>query len=170
MAHTLEEADRMVKTCADAGVPLSCGAITTTHPSSAKARELIRIGTIGDVLSIEARGPGAQHQNWSYFLESPPAWVIGTGDQPRRETGSDEFVGQGILVAQDGQMVHIRRGRPVSALPAPPGSWRSAFKAGGACGGILTACPLRSGSRCPGPILSLCRHTVGSTLYMFSKA
>jgi predicted dehydrogenase len=31
MVHTLAEADRMVKTCADAGVPLSCGAITTTH-------------------------------------------------------------------------------------------------------------------------------------------
>ena len=73
MAFTLEEADRMVKVCADRGIPLSCGAITTTHPSFAKAKELVTGGAIGEVTSIEARGPGAQHQNWSYFLDSPPA-------------------------------------------------------------------------------------------------
>ena len=68
MVHTLEEADRMVKVCADAGVPLNCGAISTTHPSFAKAKELIIGGAIGDVVSIEAPRPGAQHQSWSYFF------------------------------------------------------------------------------------------------------
>ena len=38
---SMEEADRMVGTCASAGVPLSCGAITTTHPSFARAKELL---------------------------------------------------------------------------------------------------------------------------------
>lgn len=79
MAHTLEEADRMVKTCADAGVPLSCGGITTTHPSFARARELVRSGAIGKLLSIDTYGPCAQHQNWMYFLESRPVWVVGGG-------------------------------------------------------------------------------------------
>ena len=130
MAHTLEEADRMVKTCAGAGVPLTCGSITTTHPSFARARELIRSGTIGDVVSIEASGPFAQHQNWSYFLESPPAWVIGTGDQPRRETGSDEFVGQGIMAAQDGQMVHFRKGAPGVRLTGAAGEVAFDFEGG----------------------------------------
>ena len=32
MAHTLEEADRMVEACADAGVPLCCGAIPVNPP------------------------------------------------------------------------------------------------------------------------------------------
>ena len=41
MAHTLAEADRMVETCRSAGVPLSCGCITTTHPSFARAREIV---------------------------------------------------------------------------------------------------------------------------------
>ena len=59
MAHSLEEADRMVKTCADAGVPLSCGAITTTHPSFARAKELVKSGEIGELRSIECGGPGA---------------------------------------------------------------------------------------------------------------
>ena len=112
MAHTLEEADQMVRTCADAGVPLCCGGIPTTHPSIARAKELLRSGAIGDVLSIEAPEPSAQGQQWSYFLDSPPAWVIGTGDQPRRESGSDEFTGQGMTVAGDGTVVHFRHGAP----------------------------------------------------------
>ncbi|MDP6496199.1 MAG: Gfo/Idh/MocA family oxidoreductase, partial [Dehalococcoidia bacterium] len=69
MAHTLEEADRMVKTCADAGVPLNSGSISTTDPAFGRARQLVREGEIGDVVSIEASGPTAQHQNWSYFLD-----------------------------------------------------------------------------------------------------
>lgn len=112
MAHTLEEADRMVKTCANAGVPLCCGAITTTHPSFGKAKELVKMGAIGDLLSIETSGPFAQHQNWSYFVDSAPAWVIGIGDTPRRASGSDEFTGQGAMVTADSQMVHFRKGAP----------------------------------------------------------
>jgi hypothetical protein len=121
MAHTLEEADRMVKVCADAGVPLNCGAISTTHPSFAKAKELIANGAIGDILSIEAPRPGAQHQSWSYFLDSLPAWVIGIGDTERRGTGtdefrgpggSDEFTGQGIAVTEDELAVYFRPGAP----------------------------------------------------------
>jgi hypothetical protein len=112
MAHTLEEADRMVRTCAAAGVPLNCGAISTTHPSFGRARELVQSGAIGELVSIEAAGPSAQHQNWSYFLDSPPAWVVGTGDGPRRESGSDEFTGQGMLVVHNGLVVHFRRGAP----------------------------------------------------------
>ena len=110
MCHSLEEADRMVKACAEAGVPLSCGAITTTHPSFAHARKLVQEGAIGEVVSMEATKPGAQHQNWSYFLDSAPAWVVGTGH--RQENESNEFGGQGFLVAEDGLMVHFRRGAP----------------------------------------------------------
>ncbi len=112
MAHTLEEADRMLSTCAEAGVPLSCGAIATTHPSFARAGAMVRGGEIGELLSIEAPGPFAQHQNWSYFVDSAPAWVIGTGDEPRRESGSDEFTGQGMMVTESGLVVHFRAGAP----------------------------------------------------------
>ena len=110
MCFTLAEADEIVQSCASRNIPLSCGAITTTHPSFAKAKELVTSGAIGEVLSIKAPGPGAQHQNWSYFLDSPPLWVSGTGDQPRRERGTTEFAGQGILVAQNGLVVHFRKG------------------------------------------------------------
>ena len=130
MCHTLEEADRMVKACADAGVPLNCGGITTTHPSFAKAKELAKSGAIGEVVSIEASGPGAQHQNWSYFVDSPPAWVVGTGDKEPRETGSDEFQGQGIMVTADGQVVHFREGAPGVRLTGSAGEITFGFSPG----------------------------------------
>jgi hypothetical protein len=122
MCHTLEEADRMVKACADADVPLNCGAITTTHPAFAKAKELLQSGAIGELVSIEASGPGAQHQNWSFFIDSPPAWVIGHGDDTGpREGGSTEFSGQGMMVTQDGRGVHFRRGAPLIRLTGTTG-------------------------------------------------
>ena len=134
MVHTLEEADRMVKTCADAGVPLCCGAIPVNHPSYAKAKELVSNGTIGEILSIETEGPTSQKQYWSYFVDSAPAWVIGVGDQPGRESGSDEFTGQGMMVTVDGKFIHFRKGAGVIRLTGtdgevqfhsgPPGSWR----------------------------------------------
>ena len=115
MAYTLEEADRMVKACADAGVPLVCGCITTNHPAFGTAKELVKSGALGDIVSIEAssqRSSISQHQNWSYFVDSAPAWVIGTGDTPPKEEGSREFDGQGMMVTVDGQVVHFRKGAP----------------------------------------------------------
>ena len=131
MAHTLDEADRMVKTCSDAGVPLCCGNVPTTHPSFAVARELVKSGAIGEVVSIEAMapvGPRAQDQNWSYFLDSPPAWGIGVGDEPRRESGSDEFAGQGMLVCADGTAVHFRKGAPRLRMTGTAGEMQFTFR------------------------------------------
>ena len=130
MCHTLEQADRMVQACADRGIALNCGAITTTHPSFARARALVQQGAIGELLSIEASSPTAQHQNWSYFLDSPPAWVCGTGDQPRRESGSDEFRGQGMMVASDGLVVHFRGGAPGVRLCGSKGEMSFSFVSG----------------------------------------
>ena len=113
MAHTLEEADRMVKTCADAGVPLCCGGIVTNHPSFGRAKELVVSGAIGDVISIEAHPVTiSQNQQWSYFVDSAPAWVIGVGKQERAESGSDEFKGEGMMGTADGLVVHFRKGAP----------------------------------------------------------
>ena len=130
LTHTLEEADRMVKACTDANVPFTCGVVTTSHPSFATAKELLKSGAIGEVLSMEGVVL-AQHSNWSYFVDSEPAWVTGIGDKPRREegmpgawtgpswqAGSDEFLGQGMMVADDGQVVHFS----YDAWSLPPGA------------------------------------------------
>ena len=113
MVFTLAEADAMVGACARADVPLVGGATSVSHPSFARAKELVEGGAIGRVKSLEARVPLlAQHQDWSYFLNSEPAWVCGIGDEPRRERGSSEFMGQGMIVCRDGTVVHIRDGAP----------------------------------------------------------
>ncbi|MBI4530916.1 MAG: hypothetical protein HY709_05275, partial [Candidatus Latescibacteria bacterium] len=72
----------------------------------------------------------AQHQNWSYFLDSPPAWVVGTGDAPRRESGSDEFIGQGIMITKDGLVVHFRQGAPGVRLSGTKGEITFDFSSG----------------------------------------
>ena len=123
MAYTLEEADRMIKACADAGVPLCCGAISSSHPSFGTAKELIANGAIGEVLSIEAESDKnlSQHQNWSYFVDSTPAWVVGLGDLLKRESGSNEFRGQGMMVTDTGLVVHFRKGAPAVRITGTSG-------------------------------------------------
>lgn len=125
MAYSLKDSDRMVKACEDANVPLVCGAISTSEYSFAIVKEVIQSGELGDVVSIEAgseRHMISQHQNWSYFIDSNPLWVIGTGDtRPVDVTsydgktvspGSREFDGEGMMVTDTGQVVHFRKGAP----------------------------------------------------------
>ena len=96
-------------------VPLNCGAITTTDPSFGKAKELLQSGAIGDMISIEANNPAAQHQGWSYFLDSQIDFCMGFGHrdvgQARTEGGGtvdNTFNGQGVVVAKDGTAVFFR--------------------------------------------------------------
>ena len=123
MAYTLEEADHMVKACADADVPLCCGAISTSHPLFGTAKDVVKNGAIGEVLSIEAESDKnlSQHQNWSYFVDSSPAWVIGLGDLPKQKSGSNEFRGQGMMVSDTGLVVHFRKGAPAVRITGTEG-------------------------------------------------
>ena len=123
IAYTLEETDRMVKACADADVPLCCGAISTNHPAFETAKDLMTSGAIGEVFSIEAESDKnlSQHQNWSYFVDSTPAWAIGLGDLPKRESGSNEFRGQGMMVTDTGLVVHFRKGAPAVRITGTAG-------------------------------------------------
>lgn len=121
IAHTLDEADRMVRTCADAGVPLLAGAVPLNHPAFDTVRVLIDDGAIGKVVSIEADVPHAQKQYWAYVLNTPPAWVTGFGDTARREAGSDEFRGQGMMVDGEGRPFHFRTGAPLLRVTGTSG-------------------------------------------------
>ncbi|MAE60212.1 MAG: hypothetical protein CMJ49_02530 [Planctomycetaceae bacterium] len=123
IAYTLEECDRMLRACADAGVPMVTGAISVNHPSFAVAKDLMTNGTIGDIVSIEtvSNRNVSQHQNWAYFMDSTPAWVIGFGDAPRRESGSAEFRGSGMLVTDTDQVVHFRKDGPAVRITGTEG-------------------------------------------------
>lgn len=110
IAHTLHEVDRMVIACTAAGVPLIAGATPANHPSYARAKELIGSGAIGGVVSIEAEAPASQKPHWMYFVDDMPLWVVGVGDRARRDSGSDEFVGQGLAQTSGEAVVHFRKG------------------------------------------------------------
>ena len=123
IAYTLEEADRMVNACREAGVPLCTGAISTSHPSVGKAKELLVDGAIGRLVSSEfvSNRNLSQHQNWSYFVDSAPAWVIAVGDEAKRESGSGEYRGQGMMVTVDERAVFFRRDAPYVRLTGSTG-------------------------------------------------
>ncbi|MYB47891.1 MAG: Gfo/Idh/MocA family oxidoreductase [Dehalococcoidia bacterium] len=110
IAHTLHEVDRIVIACAAAGVPLVAGATPANHPSYGRAKELISDGATGDVVSIEAEAPASQKPHWMYFVDDMPLWVVGVGDRERRDSGSDEFVGQGLAQTRGEAVVHFRKG------------------------------------------------------------
>ena len=46
---------------------------------------------------------------------------MGTTDAPRRESGSDEYTGQGLMVTQSGLVVHFRKGAPGVRLSGTQG-------------------------------------------------
>ena len=118
MAYTLEEADGMVAACARVGAPLCCGAISANHPSMGQAKKLLQEGAIGELISIETEADRnlSQHQNWSYFVDSPPVWLVGWGDEEARESGSGEYRGSGMMVTEAGLVVHFRKGAPAVRL------------------------------------------------------
>jgi hypothetical protein len=134
----------MVDACAQRRIHLSCGSISTTDPSFARARALLEEGAIGDLVSIEAGGVSAQHQNWSYFLDVLPDWVVGIGDKECRESGTSEFAGTGMAWSEArGVAVHFRPGAPGVRLCGTQGEmvfdskqgwrlWQDLAAAGGA--------------------------------------
>ena len=124
IAHTLEEVDRMVIASTAAGVPLVAGATPANHPSYALAKELVNNGTIGDVVSIEAEAPAAQKQHWMYFVDEMPLWVVGVGDRERRDSGSDEFLGQGLAQTRGEPVVHFRKGAGLVRVSGATGEIR----------------------------------------------
>ena len=88
MAERLEQCDAMVAACAGAGVPLCCGAISTSHPAFGRAKQLLLDGAIGELLSVDTASDRnlSQHQNWSWFVDSHPGsgWC---GDRRRAAAG-----------------------------------------------------------------------------------
>ena len=50
--------------------------------------------------------------------------MSGIGDKPRRERGSTEFLGQGIIATQDGTVLHIRDGAPELRISGSKGEIR----------------------------------------------
>ena len=112
MAETLGDADSMVAVCADAGVPLICGAVSMNHPALQNARKLLDEGAIGPLLSAETDLVMAQHNSWNVLLDSPGDWVIGISEDDQRVQEGREFKGSGFIRLQNGLTVSLRPGAP----------------------------------------------------------
>ena len=110
MAEHLQGADRMVEACAQAEVPLVCGAISVNHPAFAKAREIIDGGAIGNVLSFESPNAHAQHNSWIYLLDRSVAWVVGVAAEDDAVRANEEFRGAGLIQFGDGVFGCVRPG------------------------------------------------------------
>jgi predicted dehydrogenase len=91
MATTLEDADALIEACAKAGVVLSCkeGGIRY-QPSTAKARELVAQGAIGDVMATHVYG--ASNKPDSYWTGGYSGRVCTNWRKSKAESGG------GILI------------------------------------------------------------------------
>ena len=110
----LDEADRMVGACADAGVPLVCGAISTNHPSFAVAKGLVAEGAIGELVTArvqlffppmpayyggdrpwrmdrEAAGGGLSIDTGSHYIRPLRTWLGEIDEVVERMIGEDQF-------------------------------------------------------------------------------
>ena len=59
-----------------------------------------------------------------------PLWVVGTGDAARRESGSNEFSGSGLLVTEGGLIIHFRQGAPGVRLSGNKGEMLFNYQSG----------------------------------------
>jgi predicted dehydrogenase len=91
MATTLEDADALIAACAEAGVLCSCkeGGVRY-QPSTARARELIAGGVIGDVMATQIYG--ASNKPDSYWTGGYSGRVHTTWRKSKAESGG------GILI------------------------------------------------------------------------
>lgn len=128
MAHTLAEADRMVEVCAQAGVPLSCGAISVNHPAFVRAKALLDGGMLGRILSLETSSAAAQHNGWLYLIDSPAAWVFGVAADEEAVRANREFTGAGVIQFGSGAPGFLRPGAPFVRITCERGEltfdWR----------------------------------------------
>lgn len=69
-------------------------------------------GVIGRVLSLETSSALAQHNAWTYLMDSPAEWVFGVASNEDAVRENREFVGSGIIQFRSGVLGSLRPGAP----------------------------------------------------------
>lgn len=108
IACTLEQADRMIAACREAGVLLSINLVSRYESATVRARELVRAGVIGKIIGIQ----------FHVMADKPESYWTGgyTGRVQTDWRKSREKSGGGVLVMN---LVHdIDRFRHITGLEA----------------------------------------------------
>ena len=122
MALTLDECDRMIRACADAGVHLVVGHCHSFDAPYLQARSIVQSGAVGALRMVQAL-------NYTDFLY-----------RPRRPEELDTRAGGGVVFSQAAHQVDVVRllaGARVERVRAVTGSWDPARPTEGAYAALL---------------------------------
>ena len=109
MALSLEEADRMIAACREAGIVLAIGCARSWKASYNRMRELIEVGELGDVLQVIGLGQCGLSHNGSHLLATVnylagarAEWVFGHITSDEAAASDDDPQGNGYLQYANG--------------------------------------------------------------------
>lgn len=124
LATSLDEADRMVAACREAGILLAVGASRCWDATYNRMRELIERGEIGQVLQVNGFGQCALSHNGSHLLTlvaylagGSCRWVFGQMERDDLAAGDDDLRGNGYLQFDNGAQAFVR------GLPCGAADW-----------------------------------------------
>ena len=125
LAVSLEEGDRMVAACREAGIVLAVGCSRNWSASYDRMRELVDAGELGDLLQIVSMGEAFISHNGSHLLAitnrlvgGRVRWAFGHMDSDENAAGDDDLQGNGYLHYDNGVQGLVRM------LPCGAASWQ----------------------------------------------
>ena len=115
LAISLEEGDRMVAACREAGIVFAVGCSRNWSASYDRMRELVEAGELGDLLQIVSMGEAFISHNGSHLLAltnrlagGRVRWVFGHMDSDESAAGDDDLQGNGYLHYENGVQGLVR--------------------------------------------------------------
>ena len=125
LAISLEEGDRMVAACREAGIVFAVGCSRNWSASYDRMRELVDAGELGDLLQIVSMGEAFISHNGSHLIAitnrlvgTRVRWVFGHMDSDQNAAGDDDLQGNGYVHYENGVQGLVRM------LPSGAASWQ----------------------------------------------
>jgi len=124
IAMSLEEGDRMVAACREAGIVLAVGASRCWDATYNRMRELIELGEIGQPLQVIALGQSNLSHMGSHLLTllaylagGKCQWAFGQMESDEQAASDDDLRGNGFLQFDNGVQAFVR------ATPCGAAEW-----------------------------------------------
>lgn len=126
MAMSLEEADRMVDACHEAGIILMVNAMRASDVYYRRARALIDAGELGTMRQVTGYGAGNLSHMGVHLIGAMcvlaggterVSWVVGECESDEKAATDDDLRGNGYLAFENGVRGFFRM------LPSGPATW-----------------------------------------------